>query len=150
MSTPIQPHNSEGSHPQYPTTPQPTAGSTSGATYPQQNEQGQPYRASAQVARPQQATTMGQTNTFAVLAIIFAFVAPLAGIIFGHLSLNQIKRNGDAGRGIGLTGLIISYAYFLIIAFFVIFYIGMMIMMFGAMGAAFSEFDSLDSDLGTY
>lgn len=135
--------------------PSPTYGDTSTTAqlpdtrpYPQQT-----YQSAAPAAqKPQLPTTMAYTNTFAVLAIIFAFISPLAGIIFGHLALGQIKRNGDAGRGIGLTGLIISYAYFVFIALFFIIYIGFIIVMFGAMGAAFSEMGSLDSDFdsGTF
>ncbi|WP_449277814.1 DUF4190 domain-containing protein [Leucobacter sp. GX24907] len=123
--------------PQYPGAPgqQPQA--------PQQTVPAPPY---ARAAAPQNPSTrMGDTNTFAVLAIIFAFVAPIAGIIFGHLALSQIKRNGDAGRGIGLTGLIISYSYFVLLAIFIVAYIGLLIMMFGAMGAAFSEIGSVSS-----
>lgn len=116
--------------------------------YSQQYTPQQSYQPAA--AKPQLPTTMGQTNTFAVLTIIFAFISPLAGIIFGHLALGQIKRNGDAGRGIGLTGLIISYAYFVFVALFFIVYIGFIIVMFGAMGAAFSELGSLDSGSPTF
>ena len=99
----------------------------------------QPAAAYSAAPRKPEATTMGFTNTYAVLTIIFAFIAPLAGIIFGHLSLGQIKRTGDAGRGIALTGLIISYAYFVALALFFIFYIGFIIVMIGTAGAAFSQ-----------
>lgn len=95
-------------------------------------------------------TTVGETNTFALLSIILAFIMPLAAIIFGHMGLSQIKRTGDAGRGIALTGTIIGYAYFAFIALFIIFYIGMLVMMFGAMGAAFSDMGSYGyDDFGT-
>ena len=89
---------------------------------------------------PSQPTTLGATNTFALLAIVFAFVSPLAGIIFGHLGLGQIKRNGDAGRGIALTGLIISYAAFVMIALFVMAYAFMIFAVIGTMGAAFNDY----------
>lgn len=99
----------------------------------------QPAPAYSTAPRKPEATTMGLTNTYAVLAIIFAFIAPLAGIIFGHLSLGQIKRTGDAGRGIALTGLIVSYAYFVAIALFFIFYIGFIVVLIGTAGTAFSH-----------
>ena len=35
-------------------------------------------------------------------------VLPL-GIVFGHISLSQIKRNGEEGRGLAIAGLVISY-----------------------------------------
>lgn len=83
-------------------------------------------------------TTLAYTNTYALISIVLAFLAPIAGIVFGHLALGQIKRNGDAGRGLALTGLIVGYAYFVMIAIIVILYIGVIALMFGAMGAAFS------------
>lgn len=109
-------------------------------TEPQQSYVGQP----APVAPP---TTLAYTNTFALVSIITAFLAPIAAIIFGHMALGQIKRTGDAGRGLALTGLIIGYAYFVMIALFIIFYIGMIGLMIASFGAAASSFDSsyLDS-----
>jgi peptidyl-prolyl cis-trans isomerase B (cyclophilin B) len=45
----------------------------------------------------------------AVAALVCAFLfAPLA-ILFGHLSLAQIKRTGEDGRGLAIAGLIIGY-----------------------------------------
>ncbi len=38
------------------------------------------------------------------LAIIF-----IAAIIFGHIALRQIRRTGERGRGLALTGLILGY-----------------------------------------
>lgn len=40
-----------------------------------------------------------------VCAVLFA---PL-GIVFGHISLSQLKRSGEQGRGIAIAGLIIGY-----------------------------------------
>lgn len=112
-------------------------------------QQGHPQQAapqyrpqSAPAPTPSTATTLGQTNTFAVLAIVFAFLVPLAGIVFGHLGLGQIKRTGDAGRGIALTGLIISYAYFAFLAMFVVIYVGFIFAMIGAIGSFGSGYDS--------
>lgn len=144
---PQQPAN-----PTQPTTPLPSYTAPQ-QSYPQQGYPQQPIAAAQQaapLATPRPApvpapaptgTTLASTNTFALLSIILAFISPLAAIIFGHLGLSQIKRTGDSGRGIALTGTIIGYAYFVFIALFVIFYIGMIIMMFGAMGAAFSSLD---------
>lgn len=94
---------------------------------------GAPYQAAPAPARSTtlQGTTMGQTNTFAFLAIILAFISPIAGIVFGHMGLSQIKRTGDAGRGIALTGLIISYAWFAFLVVFMVLYIGFIVMMVG-------------------
>lgn len=118
----------------------------------------QPYQAAQPGYAPVQAspapapagTKVSDTNTFALLSIILAFIAPLAAIIFGHMGLSQIKRTGDAGRGIALTGTIIGYAYFVAIGLFIIFYIGMLVMVFGTMGAAFSSMDSFGYDDYSY
>ena len=158
MSTPNQPTTPypQGGAPQqpaygqaggqYPTAPQQPAAQQPAAQQPAYAQgayaQGQQqYRPQAPVAAST-ATTLGQTNTFAFLAIIFAFLSPIAGIVFGHMGLSQIKRNGDAGRGIALTGLIISYAYFALIIIFIFLYVGMLAMIFGSMGAAMSSLDS--------
>ena len=81
--------------------------------------------------RTPQGTSIGATNTYAFLAIVLAFIAPVAAIVFGHMGLSQIKRTGDPGRGIALTGLIIGYAWFAFLAIFMVLYIGFIVMMFG-------------------
>ncbi|PII85706.1 hypothetical protein BMH25_01630 [Leucobacter sp. OLCALW19] len=45
----------------------------------------------------------------AIIAFIASFFIPLLGIILGHISLSQIKRTGENGRGLGLAGTIIGY-----------------------------------------
>ena len=50
-----------------------------------------------------------QTNAMAIASLVCAFLfAPLA-ILFGHLSLSQIKRSGEEGRGLAIAGLVIGY-----------------------------------------
>ncbi|UOQ57995.1 DUF4190 domain-containing protein [Leucobacter allii] len=160
MSTPTfpqQPEDQANTQAQ-PTTPYPATQLPGGAPYGAPAAPSQP--APAYVAQPQPRpavpastdTTLAGTNTFALLAIILAFLAPLAGIIFGHLGLSQIKRNGDAGRGIALTGLIISYAYFVLVALLVIAYIGLIFAMFAGIGALAEGFGSYDysDDYGSY
>jgi uncharacterized membrane protein len=48
-------------------------------------------------------------NTLAVVAVIFAFVFSLVGVILGHVSLNQIKKNGERGRNWAIWALVLSY-----------------------------------------
>lgn len=101
-----------------------------------------------QAGRPRGATTLGETNTYAVLSIIFAFIVPVLAIIFGHMGLNQIKRNGDAGRGLALTGTIVGYAYFIIIALVVMLYLSMIaiaVASFGAFASGYDGFADLSS-----
>jgi peptidyl-prolyl cis-trans isomerase B (cyclophilin B) len=49
------------------------------------------------------------TNTWAVAALVCAFLFAPLGIVFGHLSLHQIKRTGEDGRGLAIAGLVIGY-----------------------------------------
>lgn len=107
------------------------------AEYPQQAQQEAPY--ASQAVAPPVPTTLAYTNTYALVSIITAFLSPIAAIVFGHLALGQIKRTGDAGRGLALTGLIIGYSYFAMIALFMIFYVGFIGLMFASMGALMSE-----------
>ncbi|KUH99302.1 peptidylprolyl isomerase [Mycobacterium sp. IS-3022] len=50
-----------------------------------------------------------QTNTLAIVALVCAFVFAPLGILFGHLSLSQIKKTGEEGRGLAIAGLVIGY-----------------------------------------
>lgn len=94
---------------------------------------GAPYVAPyAAPARQPVATTVKDTNTYALVAVILAFIAPLAGIIFGHLGLNQIKRTGDAGRGLALTAVIYGYCAIALGILFVVLYIGVIAVAIGA------------------
>jgi hypothetical protein len=52
-----------------------------------------------------------RTNTLAIVALIAAFVVPLAGIIVGHIALGQIKKTGEAGHGLALWGTILGYVF---------------------------------------
>lgn len=122
-----------------------------GQQYPQQAQaqtqqasyQAQPsYPAQPAPQRPAQPTNLAQTNAFALVAIILAFIQPIAAIVFGHMSLSQIKRTGDAGRGLALTGLIIGYVYVAFLVLFIIFYVSMIALMIGSMGTLISDLDS--------
>ena len=50
-----------------------------------------------------------RTNGMAVASLICAFIFAPLGIVFGHISLSQIKRTGEDGRGLAVAGLVISY-----------------------------------------
>ncbi len=62
-----------------------------------------PYAAAAPAGRP--------TNVLAIIALIGAFVFPLAGIICGHIALGQIKKTGENGHGLALWGTILGYVF---------------------------------------
>jgi peptidyl-prolyl cis-trans isomerase B (cyclophilin B) len=45
----------------------------------------------------------------AVASLICSFLFAPLGIIFGHISLSQIKRTGEDGHGLAVAGLVIGY-----------------------------------------
>jgi peptidyl-prolyl cis-trans isomerase B (cyclophilin B) len=49
------------------------------------------------------------TNGMAIASLICAFLFAPLGIIFGHISLSQIKKTGEDGHGLAVAGLVISY-----------------------------------------
>lgn len=88
---PPAPHGNQG-YPGYP-------GYQGYQGYPMQQQV--PYAGFAQQPR---------TNTLAVIAFISSFFLSLAGVIMGHLALNQIKRTGEGGRGLAIAALVLGYA----------------------------------------
>ncbi len=55
-----------------------------------------------------------QTDVFAILGLVGAFVFAPAGIVLSAIGLSRIKRDGSQGRGLALAGLIISIISILI------------------------------------
>ncbi|NKZ09629.1 DUF4190 domain-containing protein [Mycolicibacterium septicum DSM 44393] len=49
------------------------------------------------------------TNGMAVASLVSAVLFAPLGIVFGHISLSQLKRTGEQGRGIAIAGLVIGY-----------------------------------------
>jgi heme/copper-type cytochrome/quinol oxidase subunit 2 len=52
-----------------------------------------------------------RTNVLAIIALIAAFVIPLAGIIVGFIAQNQIKQTGEAGAGLAKAGIILGFVF---------------------------------------
>jgi hypothetical protein len=58
-----------------------------------------------------------KTNTLAIVSLIagiaglvlIPLIGSLTAVITGHMSLSQIKRTGEGGRGLGLTGTILGW-----------------------------------------
>ena len=50
-----------------------------------------------------------RTNSLAIASLVSAFFFAPLGIVFGHLSLSQIRRSGEEGRGLAIAGLVIGY-----------------------------------------
>jgi len=54
-----------------------------------------------------------KTNGLAIASLILGIVGvSILAIILGHVGLNQIKRNGEQGRGMALAGVILGYIGF--------------------------------------
>lgn len=58
------------------------------------------------------------TNAMAIASLVSAFLIAPLGIVFGHISLSQLKRSGEEGRGLAIAGLVIGYVMtaFIVIA----------------------------------
>lgn len=65
-------------------------------------------------APPPGAGRPGGTNALAVVSLILGitwlgWIGSVLAIIFGHVSLAQIKRTGQSGRGMAVAGLVLGY-----------------------------------------
>ena len=58
-------------------------------------------------------TDFTKFNTLSIVSIATAisWVGADAGVITGHIALAQIKRSGEKGRGLAITGLVLGYLY---------------------------------------
>jgi hypothetical protein len=54
-------------------------------------------------------------NTLAILALVFAFCSPLAGLVLGLIAKKQIAESGERGDGMALAGIIVG-ALFTVVA----------------------------------
>ncbi len=54
--------------------------------------------------------TAGSSALCSTILDILPFFLWLAGIVSGHAALGRIKRNGEAGRGRAIAGLVLSYS----------------------------------------
>ncbi|TFD33419.1 DUF4190 domain-containing protein [Cryobacterium cryoconiti] len=50
-----------------------------------------------------------RTNTLAIISLVSAFFVSLAAVITGHIALGQIRRTGESGRGLAISGLVLGY-----------------------------------------
>ena len=61
--------------------------------------------------------TVRRTNTLAILSLVAAFVASAVGVVLGVVALGQIRKSGEAGRGLAVAAIIVGI---LVTAFFVL------------------------------
>ena len=67
---------------------------------------GQPYPGAAGYPAYQ----VVPTNTLAILALVFAFVFPLAGIVMAHVARGQMRMSGEQGDVLAIVALWVGYA----------------------------------------
>ncbi len=80
------------------------------------------------------------TNVLAIIALIAAFVFPVAGIVLGLVARNQIKRTGEAGEGLAVAGFWVGIAFTVLAVLIVV----LMIVLFAATGTfIFGVFDAV-------
>ncbi len=78
------------------------------------------------------------TNGLAVASLVCAFVLAPLGVVFGHISLSQIKKTGEQGRGLAIAGLVISYL--VIVASIVVVVVSVVMVML--LARSLEEFDN--------
>lgn len=49
------------------------------------------------------------TVTFGMWCLWFFPVLPILAVVFGHISLSQLRRQGGTGRGMAIAGLVMGY-----------------------------------------
>ncbi|MDV8010181.1 DUF4190 domain-containing protein [Rhodococcus sp. IEGM 1241] len=58
---------------------------------------------------------VGGTNALAIVALILGIFGGVLAIPVGHVSLNQIRRSGESGRGLAVAGLVLGYLSLVVI-----------------------------------
>lgn len=83
-----------------------------------------------------------KTNTMSILGLVFAFLIPLLGIIFSAIGLKQTKERNEGGRGLAVTGLILSIIFTLI-------WVLLWVFVFAVGAAAVKQAGSVDAALSS-
>jgi len=99
---------------------------------------------------PQVVVVQNRTNTNAILALVFAFVFAPVGLILGIISLNQIKRTGEEGKGLAISGIVIggvTVALGIFMMIMMVFGLGMMGLGIAAMSTSMKDSSVTQSDM---
>ncbi|WP_165964507.1 MmpS family transport accessory protein, partial [Actinomadura sp. KC216] len=72
----------------------------------------------------------GGTNTLAIASLVLGitwlcWIGSILAVVLGHVSLSQIKRTGQSGRGMAIAGLILGYIGILAGAIVIIFFVAL-------------------------
>ncbi|MFI0410800.1 MmpS family transport accessory protein [Actinomadura sp. 3N508] len=70
------------------------------------------------------------TNTLAIASLVLGitwlcWIGSILAVVLGHVSLSQIKRTGQSGRGMAIAGLILGYIGILAGAIVVVFFVAL-------------------------
>ncbi len=57
---------------------------------------------------PANQASENQTNSLAIVGLIFSILLPILGLILSIISLNQIKKRNEGGKNLAVAGIIIS------------------------------------------
>lgn len=88
------------------------------------------------MAGPQ--TTNGLAIASLVLGIVWVWwIGSILAVVFGHISLGQIKRTGQGGRGMAIAGLVLGYIGVAFLALFIV-----AVAVGGSAEVQFQEFES--------
>lgn len=60
-----------------------------------------------------------KTNIWCILGLVFAFLFPILGLIFSIVGLSQVKKTGEKGKGLAITGIVLSILPLLLIGIIV-------------------------------
>ena len=92
-------------------------------------------------------TASGTTNIYAILSMIFAFLVPILGIVFGKIGLNEIRKfPNQKGESLAKAGLGLSIAFVVIIALMILLMI-ILIIVFAATSSG-TTYDPNQSGVG--
>lgn len=80
--------------------------------YDANNASAAPAAAAPKAAATKPKFDFTKLNTLAVVSLASAVTGfgAVAAVVTGHISLAQIKRSGQAGRGLAVTGVVLGYA----------------------------------------
>ena len=73
------------------------------------NPQPLPPQQQPQYSQPYGSPAQPGWNTMSIVAFVATFFISILGIILGFVSLSQIKRTGEQGRGLALAAVIIGF-----------------------------------------
>lgn len=95
----------------------PNAGYYDQQGYQQQYGYQQPYYTAPGQGGPNNGAALasmilGIVSIVTLFTVVLTWLSPfaaIAGVITGHIGLSAIRRTGQGGRGMGITGLVLSY-----------------------------------------